>query len=495
MRIGLQTWGSEGDIRPFAALAGGLSAAGHEVTLAVTSVENKDYTALGKSMNFKIRHIGSLAFDQSMCLRIGRQVISERNALRQLKIVLNTLFDSLVEEIFAAAQRLCAENDMVIGHSLVYPLGIAAEKAQCPYVTVTLPVDSIPTKYRTPLGLPDLGTFMNALWWKLGGMVMNSLLKTPVNSMRKKEGLLPIKNIMGEVTESRLLNLIAISPSICQPQPDWGSHHHICGFFTIPDEGIPWQFPDDLKHFLHSGPPPVYVTFGSMWLLDPAPEQTIRMAVDAVRLAGCRAIIQFNNRIELAGSIEPADSTDHPGILEHPGDEILHGEKLRGNDKSYSDNNPYGSDKPYGISEHPDIYWISQAPHQYVFPHCTAIVHHGGAGTTQSATLHGCPSVVVEYLLDQASWGINLKRLGIAPRLLHRRSLTSTKLARQLRTVLDSPLMFEKARRLGKTMRGEDGVKHAVKLIENCYASYCGSYEERATFRDRTCGVYVSRKV
>jgi len=29
MRIGLQTWGSEGDIRPLLALAGGLQSAGH----------------------------------------------------------------------------------------------------------------------------------------------------------------------------------------------------------------------------------------------------------------------------------------------------------------------------------------------------------------------------------------------------------------------------------------------------------------------------------
>ncbi len=38
MNIGIQTWGSEGDVRPFLALAAGLRAAGHDVTLAVTRV-------------------------------------------------------------------------------------------------------------------------------------------------------------------------------------------------------------------------------------------------------------------------------------------------------------------------------------------------------------------------------------------------------------------------------------------------------------------------
>ena len=39
MKIGLLTWGSHGDIRPFLALADGLQADGHEVHLIVSSVQ------------------------------------------------------------------------------------------------------------------------------------------------------------------------------------------------------------------------------------------------------------------------------------------------------------------------------------------------------------------------------------------------------------------------------------------------------------------------
>jgi sterol 3beta-glucosyltransferase len=42
MKIGIQTWGSDGDILPFLALAEGLQAAGHQVTVAFTSVDKKD---------------------------------------------------------------------------------------------------------------------------------------------------------------------------------------------------------------------------------------------------------------------------------------------------------------------------------------------------------------------------------------------------------------------------------------------------------------------
>jgi UDP:flavonoid glycosyltransferase YjiC (YdhE family) len=44
VKIGIQTWGSNGDIRPLLALAQGRQKAGHSVTLAVTSIDNKNYT-------------------------------------------------------------------------------------------------------------------------------------------------------------------------------------------------------------------------------------------------------------------------------------------------------------------------------------------------------------------------------------------------------------------------------------------------------------------
>ena len=69
MRIDLQTWGSEGDIQPFVALADGLQKAGHEVTLVITSVENKDYASLAHSLGLRIRQVVFPSFDRE---RLGR---------------------------------------------------------------------------------------------------------------------------------------------------------------------------------------------------------------------------------------------------------------------------------------------------------------------------------------------------------------------------------------------------------------------------------------
>jgi len=117
------------------------------------------------------------------------------------------------------------------------------------------------------------------------------------------------------------------------------------------------------------------------------------------------------------------------------------------------------------LAEYPEIYRIARAPHQSVFPGCAAVVHHSGAGTTQSATLAGCPSVVVEHASDQPLWGEVLYRAVISSKLLHRRNVTATKLARAIRIVLDSPEMSKKAKMIGNRMKQEDGVKQAIELI------------------------------
>jgi UDP:flavonoid glycosyltransferase YjiC (YdhE family) len=118
------------------------------------------------------------------------------------------------------------------------------------------------------------------------------------------------------------------------------------------------------------------------------------------------------------------------------------------------------------IPESPDIYRIIRVPHQHIFPRCAAVVHHGGAGTTQAATIACCPSIVVEHSSDQPLWGSLLQRIGIAPRLLHRRSLTARKLAQAIKTVLNTPTMKDKAKKIGAMMQQENGVARAVELIE-----------------------------
>ena len=87
MRIGIQTWGTEGDVRPCLALAGGLSGAGHDVTLAVTEITNKRFDAFGARMGFRVRHVGRINVDQERYRYLAGRVFRVRDTLLEDRLI------------------------------------------------------------------------------------------------------------------------------------------------------------------------------------------------------------------------------------------------------------------------------------------------------------------------------------------------------------------------------------------------------------------------
>jgi UDP:flavonoid glycosyltransferase YjiC (YdhE family) len=417
MRIGIQTWGTEGDVRPFIALASGLSTAGHDVTLAITEITNKQFAPFGERLNFAIRHVGHIDCDETRFKQLSAKVFNEWNPIKKGDIIVSNFLDPVIEDMLVAAKALCKENDLVISHFFVYPMKIAAQQHQRPLVVVfTTPL--IPSRYLPPMGIPEFAKWMNPLWWNLFDFLLNKSWKPTIDQLFFREGVPSGKSVFRDIWHSQLLNLVSVSPALFPPPADWEQRYHLCGFLNIPEKGEPWQMPQDLKQFLNAGAPPVYITFGSMIASDPNPQEITHLLIKAIRLAGCRAIIQSN------------------------WDELTE------------------------LPRFPNIYRIVSAPHHHIFPQCALVIHHGGAGTTQAATIAGCPSIVVEHSSDQPLWGSILQRIGIAPNLLHRRSVTARKLARSIRTVLDAPAMAKKAKAIGAIMQQEDGLARAIELIE-----------------------------
>jgi hypothetical protein len=55
MRVGLQGWGSEGDVRPLIALAARLRQSGHDARLVLTPVDGKHYVPLCESLGLGVK--------------------------------------------------------------------------------------------------------------------------------------------------------------------------------------------------------------------------------------------------------------------------------------------------------------------------------------------------------------------------------------------------------------------------------------------------------
>lgn len=420
MKIGLQTWGTDGDVNPFIALAAGLAAAGHRVTLVVTTVARKDYRPLAGRLGFTVVQAGYIGRNEEAIGSTLRSLFATSDPLRQLGILFDRMLEPGADMLGEAAQSLCRENDLVVGHPVLYPLQAAAERSDRPHLTVSLVHSFIPTRSLPLGGFPNLGSFGNALLWRLGLALVDRRLLPLINRFRLRAGL-PAAAHFRSVMESRRGNLIAVSRVFCGEPADWEPHQHVCGFFEMPDAARPGVVTDELRRFLDAGPPPVYLTLGSMHSVETdagAVAETNDLLSQAALRAGCRAIIQSQ------------------------------------------------IGEPRFAPPHADIFRITSAPHAAIFPRCAAVVHHGGAGTTHQATRSGCPSVVVAHVIDQFFWAQTLHRIGVAPRPLEHRSVTPEKLARAIRRVLDTPDMKKRAAECGAIMRRENGVGTAVSLIE-----------------------------
>ena len=168
MRVGLQTWGSEGDIRPFVALAAGLVDAGHSVTLVVTDNIGRDYSGLAKKHGFELIAVPNPEMhDSAEVEAVWRKIISAGNPIKQARMVMQYGFDPAMEAMYSAARELCATSDVVVGHFFVYPLRVAAEISGVPMATLNVVHNCLPSKYICPPGLPDIGKWFYPLGWAL----------------------------------------------------------------------------------------------------------------------------------------------------------------------------------------------------------------------------------------------------------------------------------------------------------------------------------------
>jgi len=105
-------------------------------------------------------------------------------------------------------------------------------------------------------------------------------------------------------------------------------------------------------------------------------------------------------------------------------------------------------------------------PHWFVFPHCDAIIHHGGAGTTHSAARSGRPQLVVPLILDQFYWANRVKELGIGPGSVKIRGVSGKLLERKVIDLMTNPSYKEKAHSIEKLIRSEEGLENICRHIE-----------------------------
>ncbi|KAL4794118.1 hypothetical protein BDV19DRAFT_390630 [Aspergillus venezuelensis] len=439
LNIVIQVVGSRGDIQPFLAIGKQLRSHGHRVRLAThlsfrEAVKNEglEFFNIGgdpaELMAFMVKNPGLMP--DMRTIRSG--------AIRMRRREMKSIFSGCWRSCFEIGDGTGIEHriaddpwseevdyrnlpfvaDVIIANPPSFAHMSCAEKMGVPLnMMFTMPW-SATQAFPHPLAnvqsqntKPSVANFASyaiveiMMWEGLGDLI---------NRFRKRElGLDPLDAIRAPGIAHRLQIPYTYlwSPALLEKPLDWASNIDVVGFSHLPGPSD-YKPPEDLQKFLDVGPSPVYIGFGSIVVDDSA--ALTKIVFEAVQQTGQRAVVSKG-----WGNIG-ADQADTDSII-----------------------------------------MIDKCPHDWLFKHVSAVVHHGGAGTTAAGLALGKPTVIVPFFGDQTFWGSIVSRAGAGPDPIPYKRLTAEKLAEGIQIALKDETK-KKAAEIGENMRQEEGVRNAV---------------------------------
>lgn len=412
MKISVLTFGSRGDVQPYAALAKGFRDAGHEVCLACDGYFETFVEEQG------------LAFCQAGdYVREMHDVIREHLKMSAMlqPLSFTRWVGSHLPAILEGSLAACDGADVILTSPAAIGSLHIAEKLgiPCIYSVVGPPLTpSIDSPSGYVPGFRYLPKFLNRGTYTLTEQALWQPFRKAINRWRSETLGLPPLAFAGPFARMRASKtpvLYGFSPLVIPRDPIWHENIHITGNWFLQTDPA-WSPPPELADFLAAGPPPVYIGFGSMVSDDAARHG--EMAVSALLKTGQRGVLARG-----WGGLDPASLPE-------------------------------------------TIHAIDAAPHDWLFPKMAALIHHGGAGTTGVGLHAGVPATVVPFWTEQFYWGSRLRHLGIGPAPIPHRAMTADKLAAAIDTMLNDSEMRRKASMLGQRMRSEDGARRAVEIVE-----------------------------
>ncbi len=411
MQLSIAAVGSRGDVEPYLALGVGLQRAGYQVQICADRL----FEALVTSMGLEFVPVTAAPVDMM------QQNVSKVGGPLKLMGWLEHNFKPLARQFFSDLEVATRHTDAVLYSTLAFAGYHVAEKQNIPALAVyNVPITpthafQCPSFPPAPVWMPFKKAYN---WWsfRFANQLFINLIKSVVNECRRD--VLELKPLPGsfyrQLDVSHLPIVYGFSPNLLPRPDDWGAWLQVSGHW-FPDIQPDWQPPQALLRFLEAGKPPVYVGFGSM--VDKQIEHATHIVLGALKRAGQCAILM-------------------------------------------------GGWGGLGMGDLPEtILRLESVPHDWLFPHLSAVVHHGGAGTTATGLRHGKPTVVVPFFADQPFWGARVHQLGAGPQPIPFTRLSVENLAEAIDKAVTDSTFRQNAENLGEKLQREDGVSKAVRII------------------------------
>ncbi|KAM5341552.1 hypothetical protein ACJ41O_014583 [Fusarium nematophilum] len=418
LNIVIQVVGSRGDVQPFIALGNELQRHGHRVRLATHDMFENFVRGAGlefyptggdpaELMAYMVKNPGLIPSMKSLA---AGEVQQKRYMVQEM---LDKFWHSCLRPDPLTSQPFVA--DAIIANPPSFAHIHCAQALGIPmHLMFTMPWSST-TAFPHPLANlkhassdPRLENYISysvvewLTWQGLGDLV---------NKWRRSIDLEEVAMFDAPtLTQSlRIPFTYCWSPALVPKPADWASHIDVCGFFFR--DAPQYSPPPDLVQFLRAGPPPVYIGFGSIVLDNP--ERMLSIILEAVRVTDTRAII----------------SKGWSGLVG---------------------------------SESKNVYWIGDCPHEWLFQHVVAVVHHGGAGTTACGLKNGKPTTIVPFFGDQPFWGQMVANARAGPNPISHAELAVDNLSNAIRYCLSQEAAAAAAS-IAARMASEVGVRAAAQ--------------------------------
>ena len=451
MSIVIMAVGSRGDIQPFLPIGRRL-ATQHRVRLAT----HREFRAMVEQAGLEFYPLaGDPHALMEYIVKTGGRILP-----RRLDQIVEDVpkHRAMIADILASTWRACTEADperpdapefradVILANPPSYGHIHCAEALHLPlHMIFTMPwsaTSAIPHPF-AGIDPGAHGPVQNFLSYGMVDLLVWSGIADLVNDFRTETlGLPPISLTDGAaLLEDHEVAFTYLWPNSLLPKPaDWGPHIDLANF-TFHDQAHIYEPPRALLDFLAAGEAPIYVGFGSVVVEDPAAVR--RIVFTALEKAGARGIVS-DGWAHLGGDTPPAH-----------------------------------------------VFVIGDCPHDWLFPRCRAVCHHGGAGTTAAGLRAGLPTVVVPFFGDQFLWGQVIAAAGAGPPPIPIDRLDSDALAEAFATCRHADVL-ERASALGAIVRATDGIELTAQSVYRhlpLHVMSCSNEPDHlATVYCETCG-------
>ncbi|KIH83101.1 glycosyltransferase [Pseudomonas batumici] len=409
MHVIITAIGSAGDVHPFVGIGRTLAARGHRITFCASAA----FAPLIERCGFKFLPLGT---------REEYDAVMADPALWHPRTSLPTLWKtvaSTLREQYRLLEQACDDQTVMLGSLWAFSARLLQEKHGVPLITAQVS----PFGFWSPAApaTSPPGTNLPAfLPYPVKRMLMGFIERTfldramapELNRFRNELGLPSAKRIISQWISSpdRVLGLF---PEWFAPvQRDWPAQTVLTGFPLFDESGF-LQTDTELADFLNESSPVVFTPGSTM--VDSG--QYFAAAVGALKLIKRRGVFLTN---------QPVDPTLAAGSR---------------------------------------ILVRRYVPMSRILPQSSALVHHGGVGTTALAIAAGVPQVATPFAHDQFDNAARMERLGCGVRILPPASAES--LATALDKVLNSHAVRARCERYRTQMpSGEAACQAAALQVE-----------------------------